>query len=372
MRAVPTRARRPVVAAALAVAAAAVVVPACSTGERADTTAGGTASSAAPPGSSAAGGATDAAPAASVATGAPVPSPGCGTSTVGAMEKQRQEVAAGGPDRWFLLTVPPAHDGRTPLPLVLDLHGLMEGAQIHTAMSGFSELATEEGFVVAFPNGTGNPVHWNANLEEPNADLAYFDALLDQLGRQLCIDTSRVYSTGLSYGAIMTSTLACVRTDKLAAVAPVDGVQLPPGCNPSAKIPMLAMHGTADPLLPFNGGVGGAVAGLLQGQLAETSPPTTAPYDLNGEGYPKNVAGWAAENGCDPTPKDTNVTPEVVRRVYSCPAGGDVEFWITIGGGHTWPGSEFSRSIGNLVGPTTFDYDASKTAWEFFRRFQRT
>lgn len=342
------------------------LLSACSTSDQAGTTAG-TASSAVAPGTTAGGGGGT-----SEATGAPVPSPGCGNSTVKAMDKQRQDVAAGGPDRWFLLTVPPNHDGKTPLPLVFDFHGLMEGAQVHSAMTGFSDLANREGFVVAFPNGTGNPVHWNANLDPSNPDLAYFDAMLDQLGRQLCIDTSRVYSTGLSYGAIMTSTLACVRTEKLAAVAPVDGVQMMDGCHPDAKIPMQAMHGTADPLLSFNGGLGSAVSGLLQGQLTENNPGTTVPYDLNGEGYPKTVAAWAALNGCDPKPTDTNVTANVVRRVYTCPPDGVVEFWIALGGGHAWPGSEFSKSIEKVVGPTTFDYNATETIWEFFKRFQRT
>ncbi|MFN8037719.1 MAG: PHB depolymerase family esterase [Acidimicrobiales bacterium] len=357
--------------AALGLAAAALVAAACSGSSSSSNTASGAPATTAAGGAAAGAGSSGTAGTASP-TGtqaAPVPSKGCGTSTATAMDKQRQEVAAGGDDRWFLLTVPAAHDGKTPLPLVLDFHGLMEGAQIHSTMTKFSDLAQQEGFVVAFPHGTGNPVHWNANLEGPNPDLEYFDAMLDQIGSQLCIDTSRVYSTGLSYGAIMTSMLACTRADKLAAIAPVDGVQLPDGCSPSKTLPVLAMHGTADPILRFNGGVGSMVNSLLAGQLAENTETTQPPYDLNGEGYPKTVAGWAAKNGCDPTPKDTKVSDTVIRRVYSCPQGHDVEFVIVVGGGHSWPGSEFSRSIEKVVGPTTFDIDATKAIWEFFQRY---
>ena len=82
------------------------------------------------------------------------------------------------------------------------------------------------------------------------------------------------------------------------------------------------------------------------------------------------MAAWAEKNGCDPEPTDTNVSETVVHRVHDCPEGGDVEFFIIVGGGHSWPGSEFSKSIENIVGPTTFDIDATRESWEFFQRFQ--
>ena len=61
---------------------------------------------------------------------------------------------------------------------------------------------------------------------------------------------------------------------------------------------------------------------------------------------------------------------EVIQRVYECPADADVEFYIVVGGGHTWPGSAFSRAIEAVVGYTTFDIDASELAWEFIEQFQ--
>jgi hypothetical protein len=91
---------------------------------------------------------------------------------------------------------------------------------------------------------------------------------------------------------------------------------------------------------------------------------------LNGPGTPAYVAGWAGRNGCDPTPTDSQISEEVIHRVYDCPAGADVEFYIVLGGGHTWPGSEFSRAIEPVVGHTTFDIHASEVAWAFFERFQ--
>ena len=80
---------------------------------------------------------------------------------------------------------------------------------------------------------------------------------------------------------------------------------------------------------------------------------------------------WAARSGCDvKSSKDTQVSKEIVRRTYSCPPGVDVIFDIVLGGGHSWPGSQFSKSIASVVGPTTFDVDATKDIWRFFQRYQ--
>ena len=100
------------------------------------------------------------------------------------------------------------------------------------------------------------------------------------------------------------------------------------------------------------------------------TPTTTAPpADLDGEGYPAAVAAFAERNDCDPEPTDTDLSEAVLHRVYDCPPGADVEFMIIDGGGHSWPSSEFSRNIEAVVGPTTFDVDATRDSWEFLQRF---
>jgi polyhydroxybutyrate depolymerase len=302
----------------------------------------------------------------------PVPSPGCAAPATDEVALARTDLSIGGADRYYLLTTPAPSDG--PLPLVVDLHGLMEGAQIHALMTQFGEYGQEQGFVTAFPHGSGEPVRWDAEpASDPNLDLEFLDAMLTQIGEQRCIDTARIYATGLSYGAIMSSFLACERSEVFAAMAPVDGITMPEGCEPTDPMPMLTTHGTEDPILLFNGGVGdlGSLLGdAPAGAPAETT--TTMPIDLEGPGYPETVAEWAELNGCEDEFTDTEVTPEVIHRVYDCPADGAVEFYIVVGGGHSWPSSEFSESIGDIVGPTTFDIDATELAWEFFQRFSRS
>jgi polyhydroxybutyrate depolymerase len=273
-----------------------------------------------------------------VADAAPVPSAGCGTSEATPVVDERRDLAVGDSARWFLHTVPTAHDGVTPLPLVLDVHGLAEGAQIHTAMSEASTFAEAEGFVVAFPHGRFDPVRWDAaDQTDGNEDLRFVDAIVATLGDELCLDESRVYAMGLSYGGFMTSLLSCARSDTFAAVAPVAGVRAPEPCEQERAVPILAFHGTADAILPYGP-------------------------------YPGFVATWAARNGCDPDPVDTPVTDEVVHRVYDCPRGADVELYTVLEGGHTWPGSPFSQQIEAFVGYTTFDIHATAEAWAFFER----
>lgn len=310
---------------------------------------------------------TTAAPPGEAADGPARPSPGCSTSTTRSVTDERRTVMVGGTERWYLLTTPPEHDGRSPVPLVLDFHGLAEGAEIHTRMASYGELGREEGFAVVVPQGEGATPAWKIGLEPSNPDVGFVDALLDQLESQLCLDTSRVYATGLSNGAFMSSTLGCVRADRITAIAPVAGVRFPDGCAPSRPVPVLAIHGTADPILLFNGGVGD-LGSALAGSTPTLPPGTTA--DLEGPGYPEAVRGWAAADRCGPTPADTRVTPELLRRTYDCPDGTAVVFYVVDGGGHSWPGSAFSKGLEAIVGPTNMDLDASRVTWEFFRRFQ--
>lgn len=301
--------------------------------------------------------------------GPAVPSPGCEGGTTGEVVKKRREVPGtvgdGGAPRWYLLTAPA---GAEPQPLVLSFHGLAEGAEIHTLTSEMGELGLTEGFTTAFPSGTGEPVSWkvfDGGTESP--DLAYVTALLDAIGDERCIDTSRVYATGFSNGAMMTSLLACTMADRIAAFAPVAGLTDYDDCEPSRPAPMLTFHGTADAILYFNGGVGDL--SVIDGNEPDGSAPLPD-VDLDGEGYPATAQIWAERNGCDPDATDEPLGDELIERTWDCPDGAEVTFVIVEGGGHSWPGSAFSAQIEPVVGPTTTEIDASDAAWEMFQRHQ--
>jgi polyhydroxybutyrate depolymerase len=325
-----------------------------------------------------------------VATGAPVPSSGCATAQPAAVANARQDIDVGGVARWFLLTTPapgapsPTHPAKAtptvaastiPRPLVVDFHGLAEGATIHSATTQFGALGQRQGFVVAFPNGTGSPVRWDSTTQgSSNTDLQFVTAMLEQLESTLCIDTSRVYASGLSDGSFMVSLLACTMSDRFAAIAAVSGLQMPEPCPTTRRVPILTFHGTADPILLFNGGIGTATLNKALGRTgpapSASTTTTTQPVDLHGSGYPATVRAWAAKDGCRPQSSDTKVASEIILRTYPCPKGTAVEFYIVIGGGHSWPGSRFSQSISSITGRTTFQINATRSIWAFFQRFQ--
>lgn len=311
-----------------------------------------------------------AAPEGEQATSKPIPSSGCGSSTVGTVTAQKEFLDDS--DRWFLLTTPTDIDADTPLPLVLDFHGLMEGADIHAKMSDLPTFGQENGFIVVNPNGTGNPIHWEINPDpSSNDDLAYTTSMLDQLEAELCVDTSRVYSTGLSNGAMFSSVLGCAMSDRIVAIAPVSGVQHPKPCEPGRPVPVLAFHGTDDPILLFNGGVGPRLNQIMtEGVDKVGEGPTDLPAaDVDGPGYPATAQEWADTNGCTGDPTDDQLTDTVTVRTWDCPADGATEFVIIDGGGHSWPGSEFSKALKRVMGPTDDSIVANELIWDFFQRF---
>lgn len=281
------------------------------------------------------------------ATGA---STGCGAGAKGPVTDHPETVDVDGTSRRFTLTIPPQHQpgSDTPIPLVLDFHGLLEGwAGTHPFATQFSALAQAKGFAVAFPIGDADGVYWDVSLQESNPDLRFVDELIAQIERTVCIDRSRVYVTGLSFGAAMTSMLMCMRSNTFAAAAPVAGIMN--RCTKTTRnIPVVTFHGTADPILLFDAfrDTPGAIAakyGCDPTPAVSTHDPSPDPTT----GQPITVTSWT----CDGVP-------------------GLVEFYRINGGGHSWPNSEFFRLVAFIVGPTATSLDATAVIWDFFSRFQ--
>jgi polyhydroxybutyrate depolymerase len=262
-------------------------------------------------------------------------------------------------ERAFLLTVPDAHDGEIPVPLVLAYHGLAEQAARFAAVTDLSSLAADEGFVVVFPEGSGSPPRWDSRPGD-NVDVTFTVELLDALDADLCLDRDRVYATGFSNGAFLVGEAACQLSDRLAAVALVSGARAPATCDLSRPVPVLAMHGTADPILGFNGGVG-SIPGIWEGDELEVDS-----FDASGPGFPTAMGTWAERNGCLTTPS-TRADDERITKTYDCPARSAVVFEIVVDGGHTWPGSVIEADA-DRVGPTAAEPDASAEIWSFLQR----
>ena len=224
-------------------------------------------------------------------------------------------------DGTYILHVPPTASAGRPLPLVLDLHGYSEPATIHVRQSGLAAYGDTIGFVTAIPQITRPVPRWDAVVASP--DVRYIDQLLDELEATVCVDTNRVYVAGLSNGAFMTSILACDLSDRVAAVAPVAGIQAPGDCQPARPVPVIAFHGTADTFVPYTGGLGSSVAALPNADGTGTlgsGPPSSDPVST-GPSVPERAATWAGRNGCAADPTETPVTDDVTLVQFACPPG---------------------------------------------------
>ena len=294
-------------------------------------------------------------------------SAGCGATPAVAAGEQQIDLS-GTDGRYYLRHVPPAHDGTTPTPLVLDLHGYSEGAAVHEQLSAMGPYGDTAGFVTITPQGSGPVPRWDETLGSD--DLTFLGHVLDDAEQTLCIDQNRVYVTGLSNGAFMTSAMACQFADRVAAAAPVAGIRDIDGCNPSRPVPVIAFHGTADGFVDYQGGLGQAALDLPapDGSGRTLRDMGTIDGSTQGPSIPDITAAWASRNGCGTAPTEQKIASDVTLLSFPCPAGDEVELYRIEGGGHTWPGSEFAQKIESVVGHTTTSVSANELIWTFFQQ----
>jgi polyhydroxybutyrate depolymerase len=247
--------------------------------------------------------------------------------------------------RTYQLYVPPGYRGTTAVPLVFDFHGYGSNAVQQMVYGNFEPLARSNDFLIVAPDGqdTGSKRHFNLTGEKGlQNDITMVLALLDHIEATFCVDTARVYSTGMSDGGGMTSVLACLAADKFAAFGPVAVQVYRPGCAGTHPIAMVAFHGTADPIVAYNGAKADGV-------------------DLGA--VPTTMAQWAAHDHCDAKYTDASLGTQVQRRTWTgCDGTSSVVLYSIIGGGHTWPGSLAIPAFGL----TTTQINASNTIWAFF------
>ena len=277
-------------------------------------------------------------------------------------------LSAAGLDGTYTSYLPPAYDGATPLPLVILLHGYTQTAALVATQSDMPAHGERDRFVTVAPQITRSVTLWDNSFD--GADVTWIGALLEEVEATRCVDTNRVYVAGMSHGAMMASTLACVMSDRIAAIAPVAGVRHPEDCAPTRPVPIITFHGTDDPYIDYEGGPGPKALELPapdgKGTFGDAIAADPTLMEIADEAaIPDRVAAWAEQNGC--TAGDTladigDVTPQQ----WACPDGGDVMFYTVHGGGHSWPGSAFDANIAQIVGPTTTSIDATALMVSFF------
>ncbi|HEX4341208.1 MAG TPA: PHB depolymerase family esterase [Polyangiaceae bacterium] len=286
----------------------------------------------------------------------------------------------GAPDgglRSSLVHVPTSYDPATPAMLVLNFHGLLEPASLQASVSHMSDTADQRGFIVAYPEGlsVGVGLSWNAGTCCGNStdDVGFIRDLVKKLEDDYCIDPKRVFATGLSNGAMLSYRLGCEAADVFAAVAPVAGAVVLNPCTPSRPVPILAIHGTGDTIVPFNGGTDGIYHVL-------DFPPVSYSIELwrHLDECPSSPAPEAGatvpmpdESSFDGGPNadlftgSTLVSQKGDSACHSwtgCKQGSEVELCTVVDGGHSWPGGP------PLVGKSSMDIDATTTVIDFFEK----
>lgn len=258
-----------------------------------------------------------------------------------------------------------------PAPVVVVLHGGRGRALGVERYTAFDRIADREGFVVIYPQGYRN--HWNdgrattrheTHVKNLN-DVAFIIHLVDRVGRSVVrLDRKRTYVAGTSSGGMMAFRAACDAAERFAAVAAVAAnmpVSLWARCSPDAKISILVMNGTDDPLVPWKGG------SMILGRRYLGSVVSTQ----------QTMRFWAHRNGCAASPTVTDLPDEdpddgtrVRLSVFSDCRHSAVVLYGVESGGHTWPGRVQYRPIW-VAGKTSKDIDGSEVIWEFFKRHKR-
>jgi poly(3-hydroxybutyrate) depolymerase len=187
-------------------------------------------------------------PAAPGAQDAPRPSAGCGSTESVASGRFTIDVA--GNPREYILALPQGYDPARPYRLIFTWHpGGGTAQQTANNYYGLRQLAQDSAIFVS-PEGIDNG--W-ANTG--GRDIAFLDAMLARFQGELCIDQTRIFSTGFSYGGMMSYAIGCGRADVFRAIAPMSGA-LFSGCdNGDTPIAMFGFHGTTDTVVPIANGV---------------------------------------------------------------------------------------------------------------------
>lgn len=273
-------------------------------------------------------------------------------------------LTVGGSSRRYVVHAPKGHDLTTPLPVVLALHGATMNGPMMAWFSGLNRKSDEAGFLAVYPNGTGShsQFFWNGGsgpAAQANVDdVAFIDALLDDLGRAYPVDPKRVYATGMSNGAMMAYRIAAELSDRIAAVAPVSGTMTSEIGQPQRPVSVVHFHGTADEFIPFTGGRGKrSIFGTDYRPVEDT------------------IRAWVRANGCGETPATDVLSGSgdglrVTRRTYGAGRdGAEVVLVVIEGGGHTWPGK---KSTASVLGRSTLSVSANDLMWEFFQKHRLT
>ncbi|MBA3393965.1 MAG: hypothetical protein H0T89_15060 [Deltaproteobacteria bacterium] len=234
-----------------------------------------------------------------------------------------------GGDRPVDLKVPPSFDATRRYPLILALHGYSSNGFVHGSYFGLPNLVASGEALLLAPDGTtdsGGKQFWNAdpaccdfNNKNPD-DVGYLGKLIDDVSASWPVDPARVFVIGHSNGSFMAYRMACERADVITAIAGLAGAasSVAASCTPSRSVNVLHIHGTADAVVPYDGG------------------------GLGGGGAVASVQQWVGHGNCGGSLVTQGTLDlessipgaETTRLAAACPDGVGIELWRVDGASH--------------------------------------
>jgi polyhydroxybutyrate depolymerase len=287
--------------------------------------------------------------------------------------------------RDYRLHVPPAAAQGKPLPLVLNLHGATQNAQLEEIQSNMDPNADQNGYLVVYPDGTRiskvltpDPVAkqaqygWNAGaccglpITRHINDVGFLLKVIADIASRTPVNLRRVYMTGISNGGMMAYTMAAEASSHFAAISSVSGQVQLSSIHPTRAVPTMEFHSINDPIAKWVG-------------VPNRNPKLR--YSVM-----EGIDQWVKADGCSSTPHDgkpivgapgsisAGETATLVAYTH-CRSGSEVALWRFTGSGHVWPGSTLNTGppstwILDGVGRGTVLVNANEVMWQFFSRFE--
>jgi poly(3-hydroxybutyrate) depolymerase len=258
------------------------------------------------------------------------PNAGCGKTRT--LQNGPIDIPFNGASRKYILRVPSDYDNTHPYRLVFAFAESGSSAQ-SVADRNYFTMATQDSTNTIFvaPDAANSAGAWS------KSDVDLTDAILAQIEGDLCIDTTRVFATGFSFGGAMSIAIACTRADVFRAVAFFSGADLTGSCPATLTTPIAYWASQASQ--DANG-------------MDRTNPMT-------GEA---KQAQFAAINGCTADPNSTNFPaagqPHTCTIYQGCSAGHPTAYCV-FNGGHGWEPKDPGQSSSW----------APVEAWKFITQF---
>ncbi|GAA3050228.1 alpha/beta hydrolase family esterase [Actinokineospora globicatena] len=277
-----------------------------------------------------------------------IPSTGCQytSTTLPLGQSVAQTIVTSGQTRQYLIHLPTTYQPGQGKPLVLAFHGRKGDGHDIEAYSEIDALDTIAVYPIGAKGEDDERAWQGAPYAAPVDDVQFVRDLLDSVQATLCVDPYRIYAVGKSNGGGFVSLLACKLPQRIAAFGVVAGAFYPgtlSACgNPTAPVPIIDFHGTADSVIAYNG-------------------------DSSNHGQPLPTVmswaqSWANRSSCSPTPATAQLSSEVVGFAWgSCLPHKEVLHFKIVTGDHTWPGAPVSSGPGK----TTQQIKATTAIWSF-------